>query len=113
MTSHTSCRVLLTGATILTALRIAALGGVPVSDVVGEAVRLNPRSPIMRLYHRSEAILAQQETAYEAVKGQGLEAEDAAYEAFAPERLQIGVVTKVEHLTDLLDLPAKVAMLSG
>ena len=78
MTRHTSRRHLLKGAAMLTAIPVAALGGGPVFDVVGEPTPLPEEpSPIMRLYRQWEALLEAQEAAYDAVRGQGIKAEDA------------------------------------
>ena len=114
MTRHTSRRHLLKGAAMLSAVPVAALGGVPVFDVVGEPLPLPQEpSPVMRLFCEWEALLDAQEAAYEAVKGQGMEAEDAVYEATAPDRRRIEEAMEAAPVTALQDLAAKIIVLSG
>lgn len=109
----TSRRALLKGAALLTAVPVAAVGGVPVFDVVGEPEPIIPESPIMRIYRQWEALLDETEIAWEAVKEQGIEAEDAVYAAREPDRRRIEEALLAEPATTLHDLAAKVVVLTG
>lgn len=113
MTRHTSRRALLQGAAVLTAVPVAALGDVPVFEVVGEPETIPPETPIARLYRQWEMTHDAAEAAWKAVEGQGYTVEDAATAPFDEERRRIEEALLAEPVTDLRDLAMKVLVESG
>ena len=70
MNAQTSRRHLLQGAMMLTAAPVAALGGVPMFDVVGEPELVEAETPIVRLFRQWEAILVKHDADYRAAEAQ-------------------------------------------
>ena len=112
----TSRRAMLQGAAILTAVPVAALGGVPVSGVVGEPEPVEAETPIVRLFRRWETAQAEETQAHRELRSLPLLtifARDEIYATLGERRLDIEAAILAEPATDLRDSAIKVLVNSG
>ena len=116
MTRHTSRRALLQGAVLLSAAPAAALGAVPVFDVVGEPQPLpTDETPIALLFRKWEAVMEETSAAFKASDALGfnMDREDAISAAFDPVRHRIEDAIRDTPPATMRDLAIKVYVLSG